>query len=201
MKTVVQGSVAGLPDFAFGPASLGWWGAIGFMLIEGMAFVLAVGAYFYLMPLETRWPPASPPPDLLYGSLFTALILLSEIPNVLLDRAAKRMNVRTVRIIEVIMLAIGAALLVIRGMEFTTLNERWDHNAYASIMWALMLIHTTHIGTEIFESGVLTALTFVREPDGRKLSDVADSCLYWHFVALTWVGVYIVIYWVPRIAT
>lgn len=201
MKSLIRGSVAGLPNYAFGAASLGWWGTIGFMLIEGMAFVLAIGAYFYLMPFETRWPPASPPPDLRYGTAFTALILLSELPNAWVERAAKRFDIRTVRIVEALMLLIGVALLALRALEFTTLNERWDHNAYASIVWALMLIHTTHIATDVFETGVLTVLIFVKTPDGRRLSDVTDGALYWHFVALAWMAIYLIVYWVPRVAS
>lgn len=81
--------VSNLPDFACGPASLGWWGVFGFLLIEGMGFVLLIGSYFYLVPFEQNWPPASPPPDLLWGTIFTIVAIASEWPNVLVDRAAK----------------------------------------------------------------------------------------------------------------
>ena len=87
----IVGDVSHLQDYAFGPIALGWWGGLGFMLIEGMAFVLAIGAYFYLMPFEQRWPPAGPPPDLRYGTAFTVLMLLSLIPNHLAIRAAHGM--------------------------------------------------------------------------------------------------------------
>jgi len=199
MKPVqVVGSVASLPDYAFGPASLGWWGTVGFMLIEGMAFVLAAGAYFYLMALEPHWPPASPPPDLLWGTLFAGLAIVSELPNVLVGRAAKRGDVRTVRIGLVTMCLIGVALLGIRGFEFAALNEGWDRSAYGSIIWALLLIHTVHIATDVYDSFVLGALIFVKPPDGRRLSDVDDNALYWHFVVLTWLAVYSLIYLLPR---
>ena len=46
----VVGDLSNLPDHNFGPTSLGWWGVIGYMLIEGMGFVLAIGAYYYLLP-------------------------------------------------------------------------------------------------------------------------------------------------------
>lgn len=194
----IVASVAHLPDYAFGPASLGWWGTIGFMLIEGMAFVLAAGAYFYLMPIDSRWPPASPPPMLLYGSLFTAVALLSEAPNAWLNRAAHKGELGKVRAGLVLMGAIGVALLVLRGFEFTALNERWDHNAYGSILWALLMMHTVHVGTDIFDTIVLAVLVFVKPVDGRKLSDVSDNALYWHFVVLTWLAIYALIYLVPR---
>ena len=52
------------------------------MLIEGTAFALTIAAYFFLMSQEQGWPPPPfQPPDLLAGTLFTLVMLLSEIPN------------------------------------------------------------------------------------------------------------------------
>jgi hypothetical protein len=63
MRTLrLVGDVSNLPDYAFGTAALGWWGTLGFMLIEGMAFVLGIGTLFYLLPQQPAWPPASAPP-------------------------------------------------------------------------------------------------------------------------------------------
>ena len=71
-----------LPTHAFGRRSLTWWGIVAFFLIEGTAFALAIAAYFFLMGLDRAWPPPPfTPPDLLAGTLFTILLLLSEIPN------------------------------------------------------------------------------------------------------------------------
>ena len=30
------------------------------------------------------------------------------------------------------------------------------------------------------------------------MSDVADNELYWHFIVLSWVVLYAIVYWVPR---
>ena len=46
-------------------------------------------------------------------------------------------------------------LLVIRGFEFNSLNVMWYDNAYGSIIWALLLLHTTHIGTDWVDTVVL----------------------------------------------
>ena len=59
------------------------------MVIEGAAFALAFAAYFFLMGHEQGWPPEGrAAPDLLAGTLFTIVILLSEIPNTMIKRAA-----------------------------------------------------------------------------------------------------------------
>lgn len=193
----ITGDIGGLPDHAFGPASLGWWGTVGFMLIEGMAFVLAAGAYFYLMSDESTWPPGGQPPSLLYGTLFTALAVLSEAPNVWLSRRTHAGDVRAIRIGLWIMVAIGVALMVIRGFEFGALNVRWHDNAYGSILWALMLMHTVHIATDLYDTVVLAVIVALHAPDSRKRSDVADNVMYWHFVVVTWLAIYVLVYLLP----
>jgi heme/copper-type cytochrome/quinol oxidase subunit 3 len=196
-ETVV-GDVSGLPDHNFGSTGLGWWGTVGFMLIEGMGFALAIGAYYYLVPYERSWPPITPPPSLLWGTLFTAIAVLSEVPNYWIKQRAKKYDLPAVRFGLLLMTTIGVVLLGIRAMEFTALNVRWDQNAYGSIVWALLSLHTLHMATDTFDSGVLTAIAFFKQFDGRKFSDVDDNALYWRFVVGSWVVLYLVVYWTPR---
>jgi heme/copper-type cytochrome/quinol oxidase subunit 3 len=196
-ETVV-GDVSGLPDHNFGSTSLGWWGVIGFMLIEGMGFVLALGVYFYLLPYERTWPPNQPPPSLLWGTAFTVLAIASELPNIWIKQRSKRYDLPAVRFGLSLMVVIGVALIVLRAFEFTALNVRWDTNAYGSIVWALLALHTTHTVTDVFDSGVLAVLSFRKEMTGRRFSDATDNALYWHFIVWSWVVLYVVIYWTPR---
>lgn len=193
----VIGNVASLPDYSFGPTSLGWWGVLGFMLIEGMGFVLAIGAYYFLLHNEHHWPPGAPPP-LRWASLLTGLAVLSEWPNLWIKRAAQAQRLWPVRIGMVLMTVLGLVLLALRGLEMHAMNVRWDHTAYGSIVWALLLLHTTHMATDVFDSAVLTALTWLKPMEGRHYADVADNALYWHFIVWSWVALYGVIYWTPR---
>jgi heme/copper-type cytochrome/quinol oxidase subunit 3 len=194
-------NVADLPTYKFGTSSLTWWGIIGFMLIEGTAFGLAFAAYFFLMGHEQGWPPEGrAAPDVLAGTLFTILILASEVPNTMLKKAANERDVPTVRILLPVMVLIGIVLLVIRGFEFNSLNVRWTDNAYGSIIWALLLLHTTHILTDWFDTVVLAFL--MRTPlgyEGRRLVDTDENSLYWRYVWLLWIPIYLMIYWVPRL--
>jgi heme/copper-type cytochrome/quinol oxidase subunit 3 len=198
MSRVVAGDLSALPDHGFGSAGLGWWGVLGFMLIEGMGFVLAIAAYFYLMPFEASWPPDARPPDLLWGSLFTGLALLSEIPNVWLNRQAHAKRAGAVRFGLVLMTVLGLLLLGLRWMEFGAMNIGWDQNAYGSITWALISLHALHTATDLYDTGVLAVLFFARPATGRRFVDASDNALYWHFIVWSWVLLYVVIYWVPR---
>jgi cytochrome c oxidase subunit III len=193
--------VAGLPTHKFGPSSLTWWGIIAFMVIEGAAFGLTFAAYFFLMGHEQGWPPEPRrAPDLLAGTLFTILILLSEIPNTSIKKAVHERDIPTVRRLMAVMVAIGAVLLVIRGFEFNSLNVRWTDDAYGSIIWALLLLHTTHILTDWFDTVVLYALMRTNLAwEGRRQVDTDENCLYWRYVWLLWIPIYLMIYWVPRL--
>ena len=194
-------NVADLPTYKFGPGSLTWWGIIGFMVIEGAAFGLAFAAYFFLMGHEQGWPPEGrAAPDVLAGTLFTILILASEIPNTMIKKAAEAHDVPAIRKLLPAMVAIGVVLLIIRGFEFNSLNVRWTDNAYGSIVWALLLLHTSHILTDWFDTVVLTFL--MRTPlayEGRRLVDTDENSLYWRYVWLLWIPIYLMIYWVPRL--
>ena len=183
--------VAALPTHKFGPSSLTWWGIIGFMIIEGAAFGLSFAAYFFLMGHEQGWPPeARQAPNLLAGTLFTILILLSEIPNTVVKRAADAHDTEKIRALLPVMVGIGAVLLIIRGFEFNSLNVRWTDDAYGSIIWALLLLHTTHILTDWFDTIVLAALMrTVVGYEGRRFVDVDENSLYWRYVWLLWLPI------------
>ena len=94
---------------------------------------------------------------------------------------------------------IGVALLVIRVFEYPALNVYWYQSAYASILWALLFLHTTHIVTDWGDTVVLTALMHTKHGvEGRRFVDVSENSVYWRFVWLAWLPIYLMIYWFPR---
>jgi heme/copper-type cytochrome/quinol oxidase subunit 3 len=197
-----SGDLAHLPTHAFGHRSLTWWGVIAFMVIEGTFFALTIAAYFYLMSQEQSWPPPPfLPPNWIAGTLFTVVMLLSEVPNTLVKRAAEAGRLREVRKLLVLTVAIGVLLLIIRGFEFNSLNVLWYDNAYGSIVWALLLLHTTHILTDWGDTLVLALLMHTRHGiAGRRFTDVSENSLYWRFVWIAWLPIYFLIYWLPRLS-
>ena len=195
-----SGDLAELPTHAFGHRSLTWWGVVAFFMIEGAGFAFAIASYFYLMGIEQGWPPSRfEPPSLLAGTLFTIVILLSEIPNTLAKRAAEKKDLAKVHFYMLVMIGICIVLAGLRAWEFLLLNVWWTDNAYGSIIWALLFLHATHFITDFGDSAVLTALMFTRHAsESRRYVDVAENAMYWRFVWLTWLPIYVLIYWVPR---
>jgi cytochrome c oxidase subunit 3 len=195
----ILADLSDLPESAFGSRTLIWWGVLGFMLIEGGGFALAMGSYLFLMGHTNPWPPRFQFPGLLVSGLFTAILILSEIPNMMTAKAAKAQDERKTQLGLVVMSLIGLGLIAIRFFEFRALNCRWDDNAYGSIVWALLFLHTTHLVTDLADTLVLTVFTFTHEVETDRFSDVADNSNYWRFVVLAWLPIYALVYWLPRL--
>jgi heme/copper-type cytochrome/quinol oxidase subunit 3 len=191
--------VSGLAPGAFGHRSILWWGTMGIALIEGMAFALGIGMYFYLRMRNETWPPNVPPPDLRWGTLNLFIILASAVPNEFAKKAAEKLDLKGVQLWMVVCLLFGVAFNVVRGFEFLTLNCLWSTNAYGSIVWFLLGLHTTHILTDVVDTGVLTVLMFVGPIEEKRFIDVSENAFYWYFVVFAWIPIYAVIYWAPRL--
>jgi cytochrome c oxidase subunit III len=191
--------VSGLPSYGFSHRSLMWWGTAGMMAIEGVAFAFMVVIYFYLRSLADTWPAGGVPPDLLWGTLSIALTLASAVPNIYTDRAAIDQDLDKTRKGLVVCSVIGLALLAIRAVEFTALNVRGDESAYGSVVWVLLGLHTLNLVTDWIDTLVLTTLMFKGPLEGKRFVDVAENSGYWNFVVVTWIPIYLTIYWGARI--
>ena len=198
MTARIVGDLSRLPSAGFRQHGLWFWAGAGFMLIEGVGFLLAFAAYVYLMNGAVQWPLTDRAPDLFWGSLGAAVFLGSLLPNAFVSHAARRRDLTATRRWTLVMALLGVAILVIRGFEFGHLNTRWDQDAYGSIVWALVLIHTVHLITDFLDTAFLTVFLFTHPVDTERFSDVDDNAGYWAYIALFWLPTYALVYWAPR---
>jgi heme/copper-type cytochrome/quinol oxidase subunit 3 len=195
----VKGDLSDLPDGCFGARNAVWWGNLCFMLIEGTGFALAAGSYLYMFSRGGAWPPPGDPlPGLFWSGLFTVGILVSVVPNLWMSRKARAQDPRGTRIGMVAMTLIAVVLLVVRGFELTQLNVRWTDDAYGSLVWMLMVLHTSHLVTDLCETAVQAVWLCTHEIGKEQFSDADDDAAYWNFVIAAWVPLYLLIYWLPR---
>jgi cytochrome c oxidase subunit I+III len=192
-------NVSDLPTVVFGHRSIIWLGTIGMMMIEATAFALVVASYFYLRTRTNGWPPGLQPPNLLFGTANTLLFLGSLFPNAWTKKRGEAGDLRGVQIGLTIMVLLGVGNLVLRWFEFRSLNSTWDANAYASVTWTLLGLHTVHLLTDWFDTAVLAVLMFSGLAEGKRFMDVSENCDYWYFVVFTWLPIYAVLYFAPRI--
>jgi cytochrome c oxidase subunit III len=188
-----------LPSYAFGHRSLMWWGTLSMIAIEGTVFALAVIVYFYVRTRVNEWPPSALPPELLWGTANTVLMLVSIIPNHWTKRAAEAEDLSRVRIGMWICVAFGVGFIILRVLEFTTLNVRWDTNAYGSAVWMLLSLHTLHVVTDLWDTTVLAVLLMTEKIEGKRFVDVSENGIYWYFVVAAWLPIYAIIYFGARV--
>ncbi len=190
--------VSELPTFAFGHQGLIWWGTVGYMVIEASMFLISFVVYFYLRLKVDQWPPSLPDPDPTFGTINLVVLLGSLAPNYLAKAAAERLDLPKVRMWMAVMVVVGLLPLAIRFFEYFALGCRWDSNAYGSIVWVLLSLHTMHLATDAADTVVLGALMFTDKVEGKRFVDVSENALYWNFIVFSWIPVYLVIYFGPR---
>jgi heme/copper-type cytochrome/quinol oxidase subunit 3 len=191
--------VAMLPDTGeYGHHGLIWWGTVGFMVIEGSMFVMVLVVYFYLRLRVTDWPPSLPNPDVGVGTINLLLVLASCAPNALAKKAADAQRLSSTRLWLTVLTLMGVGNVILRAFEYPALNCRWDDNAYASITWLVLSLHTIHIATDVVDSAVLAVLAFSGPLTRTRFIDISENSLYWYFIVAWWIPIYLVVYWAPR---
>ena len=194
----VVANVTELPTTTFGHRSMMWWGTVGFIVIEGSTLFICAISYFYLRRNFLNWPPEGVfRPALTVATAQAALMALSNIPMIMVDRAARRLDLRTVRAGMVVCTLLAVVMCVLRALEFGALHVRWDSNAYGTVAWATLTAHTTLLVLETLEMLVLVALLFSPNLEQRDLAGVSDSALYWYFLTGAWIPLYAIVFLSP----
>lgn len=197
----VVANVTGLPTTTFGHRSLMWWGTLGFIMIEGSTLFICVVAYFYLRRNFDSWPPEGIfRPSLTIPTIQVALMVLSNIPLVMTDRAARRLDLRTVRAGMVVATLLLAAMCVLRALEFGALNVRWNTSAYGTVAWAVVFAHATLLLLEFLEAIVFTPLLFSPTLEQKDIAGVSDFAFYWYFLTGAWVPLYAIVFLSPYLS-
>jgi cytochrome c oxidase subunit 3 len=196
LRPVVNAS--DLPTVVFGSRAVTWWGTTGFMAAEAATLSACVAAYYYVLRNYESWPPLrTSPPDLFVPTISLIVLILALVPTYLFARAAKRLDKpATLRWmwVAVVMMLIATGL---RLMEFSSLNVRWDANAYASVAWAVVFTHFTLLLADTLETLLFAVVMQTREPT-RYYPGVAEDAFYSYFMVAVWIPCYVTVYLVPR---
>src|SRR5688572_17382945 len=166
-------SVAHLPQTLYGYKAPLWWGILGALAVDSTVFVLMFASLFYLRMQEATWPPWGwSAPKTIYGTVSLIILILTAWPQYRIDVDARRLDRPSVIKMLVVFFVICAAALVARTYEFIGLQVKWDSNAYGSITWGLLTLHTVHLVTSVAETGMVAAYVFVRPLDERHALDL-----------------------------
>lgn len=196
-----------LPDSAMDARAPLWWGNLFLIFIETTTMGLLVASYFYIRRNFWEWPPPrvdefppmlDPSPALTAGTLNLILLVLSLIPMYFTDLAARRHDRRRVATGLMILVGITLVSVVLRFFEFRGTHFRWSDNAYASVVWGILVMHLVYLLIAAGEF-LIMGLWALRHPiDPKHALDITLAGGYWYWLTGIWLPVYVILYWYPR---
>src|SRR5690606_10590653 len=95
--------------------------------------------------------------------------------------------------------ALSAVSSVLRVFELRGLNVRWDSNAYGSAAWGLLVLHTTLLVVDLFETGAFAVLFQLGHAQRKHFPDVSDAADYQYYLSVIYVPIYLILFWGPRL--
>jgi len=199
--------VRDLPAIGFDHRAPLWWGNTLLLFVETTMFGILIAMYFDIAMNTNPFPPPrvdrfpvlyNPVPDLFLPVIGLIVLLLSLVPGIWLDKAARRRDVGAVKIAILFTLAFNVAALVIRYYEFDSLHFKWNDNAYGSITWIILGIHMFHLIVMLCEDTYLVIWTYTKGMDDKHALDLTVLAVYWYWIVGMWIVLFTIVYLVPR---
>lgn len=199
--------VSALPEHALDTHEPLWWGNLLLLMIETMTFIIAVVAFFYVNQNFNVWPPPrtetysqlDPLPSLLNPSINLAVLVVSALLFVFVDRAARRADDRIVMLLLPVCMLLNFGSIALRMFEFSSTHVRWNSNAYGSTLWAILILHLIHLIVETAEAFIITLYAYSRGLDTKHRMDITVLAVYWYWVTVIWIPLYLIVYIGPRL--
>jgi heme/copper-type cytochrome/quinol oxidase subunit 3 len=198
--------VSDLPPSAIDHRSPIWWGNALLLTIETTMFAILVATYFYIRQNFENWPPPQvnfqppnlhPVPDIFWGTLNLFVILAAAGAMFVADRATLRFDVKSVRLATAANLLFAFAAVALRFREFHGTNFRWDENAYASVVWAILLMHLLHLIVGIVEDSLMLGYVSKYGLDDKHARDIRVTAVYWYWIGGVWIPLWALVYLGP----
>ncbi|HEX9779903.1 MAG TPA: cytochrome c oxidase subunit 3 [bacterium] len=182
-------TLTGVPN-----GKLGMW---VFLASEVMFFTGLIGAYVVLRLSNPAWPGPDGHLSVMLGTINTLILICSSATIVLALAAAQRDALPAVRGWLGLTMALGAAFLGVKGMEYAaklTHDIVPSTNIFWSAYYTLTGFHALHVlGGILFNLWVWSASW--RAPSWRRQGHRLELAgLYWHFVDIVWIFLFPLLY-------
>lgn len=169
---------------------------------EAFFFGSLIMGYLYLAFVNPHWQRDSQYLDVFKTGIFTFFLIGSSGTLILSEHFGHKGNMLWEILFLVATIISGAIFLVGQGIEYTALF-RLDidpsNTIFTSAFFTITGFHAFHVIVGLFSLSVVLIL-FLKRANREKLGgSIRYVGLYWHFVDIVWVGVFSVIYILPRI--
>jgi len=191
--------VSGLPPYDISNQSPIFWGQVLMCLIEGSLLCMLIATYFYLRLSVDVWPgPGVRLPDLGYSSWALLPLVASCAGSYVASEAAKK-NSRAGMLWGLgLNLGLAIVFLVLRGLDWNSLNFTWASDAHGSIVWTILFLHSYDVVADVLMTAVLIVFVASGRYGPRQRIGVHVDSVLWYFLVGIWIPLYGVIYWAPR---
>lgn len=193
--------VSAYPSLVKGPRGALWWAFSGLILIEVVLFTGLIATYYYLKFLNPHWPPAGDKlPMRVLPTINTLVLICSSFAIYYADTSiSERGDKRGMVMGLVASLLLGVTFLVLKVVEYSQVEYFWDSHAYGSIVWTMIVFHSSHVLSVVLKTSVVLALAYRGHWTKERCQGIKVNGLYWHFVVVIWIPLYFTIYWSPRL--
>ena len=96
-------------------------------------------------------------------------------------------------------LGLAIIFLVLRAIEWNSLNFTWASDAHGSIVWTILFLHSYDIVADVLMTAVLIVIVASGHYGPRQRIGVHVDSVLWYFLVGIWIPLYGVIYWAPRL--
>jgi cytochrome c oxidase subunit 3 len=209
--------VSGIAEQFDTPAEMQESGRLG-MWVFLATEVLFFGVLFFVYSVArvrygADFAVASRHTDVVLGTCNTAILLTSSLTMALAVRASELRSALQTRRWLFATMALGAAFLIIKGMEYQ--KEFTEHliphfdfqfdaahlrgaETFFSLYFMTTGLHAIHLLIGLGVLGVLAHRVAAAERRTEKRRTVEVAGLYWHFIDLVWIFLYPLLYLVSR---
>jgi cytochrome c oxidase subunit I+III len=192
--------VSELPPYEISNQAPLFWGQVLMCLIEGSLLCTLIATYFYLRLGVNVWPgPGIRLPDLTFSTWALVPLLASCIGSYLASEAAKKNNRGGMLLGLGLNLGLATIFLVLRALEWKSLNFTWASDAHGSIFWGILFLHSYDIVADLLMTTVLIFIVASGRYGPRQRIGVHVDSVLWYFLVGIWIPLYSVIYWAPRL--
>ena len=192
--------VSGLPPYNISSQSPLFWGQVLMCLIEGSLLCMLIAIYFYLRLGVDVWPgPGVHLPGLTLSSWALIPLAASCIGSYLASEAAKKDSRSGLLLGMGLNLGLAVIFLMLRALDWKSLNFTWASDAHGSIVWTILFLHSYDIVADMLMTAVLIVIVASGRCGPRQRIGVHVDSVLWYFLAGIWIPLYGVVYWAPRL--
>ena len=200
MTPVAALDVAALPEYSISNKAPLWWGQVLLCAIEGSMFCMLIAIYFYLRMGVDVWPPPGDRlPDAALSTVALVPLLLSTVASYWATGAAKK-NSRGGMIAGMALnLVLAGAFLALRYAMWRDLNFNWASDAYGTVVWTILFLHTFDVVADLLMTAVLLIIVAVGRHGPKQRLGVHVDSVVWYFLVAIWLPLYAVLIWGSRL--